>query len=67
MGKDIAPSTFSPSNGEQQHLEMALLREFVQFEQVLSAFTIPTGFQGQGTNRAARGRLPKICSCFYFT
>lgn len=54
MGKDIAPSTFSPLNGEQQHLEMALLREFVQFEQVLSAFTIPTGFQGQGTNRAAR-------------
>lgn len=66
-GKEIAPSTFPPSNGEQQPLEMALPRAFVQFEQVLSVFTIPPGFQGQGMNRAARRLLPKSCPCFYFT
>lgn len=62
-GKDIAPSTFSPSNGEQQRLEMAFPRAFVQFEQVLSVFTIPPGFQGQGTNRAARRQLPMFLFC----
>lgn len=54
MGKDIAPSTFPPSNGEQQRLQMALLRAFVRFEQVLSLFTIPTGFQGQGTRTGSK-------------